>query len=86
MDGFRADYLQRKITPSVQRIMQCGAHAEYMLPSYPSKTFPNHYTIVTGLYPESHGIVDNHFYDEEMPDEVNFLDIILLKKIFFTQK
>jgi len=43
-----------------------------MLPSFPSKTFPNHFTIVTGLYPESHGIVDNHFYDEYMPNEVIF--------------
>jgi len=35
----------------------------YMNPSFPSKTFPNHYTLVTGLYPESHGIVSNTFYD-----------------------
>lgn len=38
-----------------------------MYPSYPSKTFPNHYTIVTGLYPESHGIVSNGMYDKEHP-------------------
>ncbi|CAK5071199.1 unnamed protein product [Meloidogyne enterolobii] len=70
MDGFRADYLKRGITHSVSRILECGSSAQYMLPSFPSKTFPNHFTIVTGLYPESHGIVDNHFYDEYMPNEV----------------
>ncbi|RXM35055.1 Ectonucleotide pyrophosphatase/phosphodiesterase family member 1 [Acipenser ruthenus] len=42
---------------------QCGTSAPYMRPVYPTKTFPNHYSIVTGLYPESHGIVDNHMYD-----------------------
>uniref|UniRef100_A0A915P6W0 Uncharacterized protein n=1 Tax=Meloidogyne floridensis TaxID=298350 RepID=A0A915P6W0_9BILA len=72
MDGFRADYLKRGITHSVSRILECGSSAQYMLPSFPSKTFPNHFTIVTGLYPESHGIVDNHFYDEYMPNEKNF--------------
>ncbi|TSL47669.1 Ectonucleotide pyrophosphatase/phosphodiesterase family member 3 [Bagarius yarrelli] len=42
---------------------QCGTSTQYMRPAYPTKTFPNHYTIVTGLYPESHGIVDNKMYD-----------------------
>ncbi|MGH0156921.1 UNVERIFIED_CONTAM: hypothetical protein FKN15_032671 [Acipenser sinensis] len=42
---------------------ECGTSAPYMRPVYPSKTFPNHYSIVTGLYPESHGIVDNNMYD-----------------------
>ncbi|KAL3107170.1 hypothetical protein niasHT_011889 [Heterodera trifolii] len=73
MDGFRADFLQRGKTEAVSRIIQCGASTEFMMPSYPSKTFPNHFTIATGLYPESHGIVDNYFYDEEMPaEEKNF--------------
>nr|CAD2172541.1 unnamed protein product [Meloidogyne enterolobii] len=42
MDGFRADYLKRGITHSVSRILECGSSAQYMLPSFPSKTFPNH--------------------------------------------
>lgn len=70
MDGFRADYLSRELTPAVSRILNCGSRADYMYPSYPSKTFPNHFTIVTGLYPETHGIVDNHFVDFDMT-EVN---------------
>ncbi|NXP92344.1 ENPP3 phosphodiesterase, partial [Passerina amoena] len=41
----------------------CGTHSKYMRAVYPTKTFPNHYTIVTGLYPESHGIIDNNMYD-----------------------
>uniref|UniRef100_A0A9L0J5P7 Ectonucleotide pyrophosphatase/phosphodiesterase family member 3 n=2 Tax=Equus TaxID=9789 RepID=A0A9L0J5P7_EQUAS len=55
MDGFRAEYLQTWKT--------CGIHSKYLRPVYPTKTFPNHYTIVTGLYPESHGIIDNNMYD-----------------------
>ena len=41
-----------------------------MYPSYPSKTFPNHYTIATGLYPESHGIIDNYVYDPDISPKV----------------
>ncbi|KPP68479.1 hypothetical protein Z043_112845 [Scleropages formosus] len=44
-------------------LRNCGTSPPYMRPTYPTKTFPNHYTIVTGLYPESHGIVDNKMYD-----------------------
>ncbi|XP_014666537.1 PREDICTED: venom phosphodiesterase 2-like [Priapulus caudatus] len=65
LDGFRAEYLLRNFTPTLQRLRECGAHATHMRASYPSKTFPNHYSIVTGLYPESHGIIDNNMYDPE---------------------
>lgn len=69
LDGFRADFLQRGITPTLSRFIQEGVSPQYMMPSFPSVTFPNHYTMVTGLYPESHGIVGNTFYDPEMNDE-----------------
>jgi predicted AlkP superfamily pyrophosphatase or phosphodiesterase len=69
LDGFRADFLQRGITPTLKRFIQEGVSPLYMTPSFPSVTFPNHYTMVTGLYPESHGIVGNTFYDPEMQDE-----------------
>ncbi|XP_067141418.1 venom phosphodiesterase-like [Centruroides vittatus] len=62
LDGFRSDYLERKLTPAIQWLAQCGVQGP-MQPVFPSKTFPNHYTIVTGLYPETHGIVDNKIYD-----------------------
>ncbi|XP_068244378.1 ectonucleotide pyrophosphatase/phosphodiesterase family member 3-like [Palaemon carinicauda] len=65
IDGFRADFLQRNLTPSIQNVANRGVHAQYMMASYPTVTFPNHYTIVTGLLPESHGIVANSFYDPE---------------------
>jgi predicted AlkP superfamily pyrophosphatase or phosphodiesterase len=63
IDGFRWDYLQHARTPNLHRLMKEGAAAEALIPSFPTKTFPNHYTIVTGLYPEHHGIIANNFWD-----------------------
>ncbi|XP_019639048.1 PREDICTED: venom phosphodiesterase 2-like [Branchiostoma belcheri] len=63
LDGFRADYLLRNVTPYLGKLSRYGSHAPYMRAQYPTKTFTNHYTQVTGLYPESHGIVDNLMYD-----------------------
>lgn len=63
LDGFRNDYLERKVTPNIDLLAKQGIRAEYMNPSFPSITFPNHWTLVTGLYPEAHGIVANEFYD-----------------------
>lgn len=65
LDGFRADYLEKGLTPGLQALVDGGVHAPFMKPSYPTLTFPNHYTIVTGLYPESHGIIANKFYDPD---------------------
>ncbi|XP_070556164.1 ectonucleotide pyrophosphatase/phosphodiesterase family member 3-like isoform X2 [Ptychodera flava] len=66
LDGFRAEYLLRNLTPNIQKLAKCGVHAPYMLPVFPTYTFPNHYSIVTGMYPEAHGIVANSMYDPEM--------------------
>jgi predicted AlkP superfamily pyrophosphatase or phosphodiesterase len=63
IDGFRWDYLQRHDAPTLKALAAGGVHATRMTPSFPSKTFPNHYTLVTGLYPQNHGIVANWFYD-----------------------
>lgn len=64
LDGFRWDYAKRDRATHLLAIGKAGVWApEGMLPSYPSLTFPNHYTIVTGLYPEHHGIVANSFLD-----------------------
>ena len=62
-DGFRHDYIDKYPTKNIHKFIKKGAAAEAMLPAYPSKTFPNHYTLVTGLYPDNHGLVDNTFYD-----------------------
>jgi predicted AlkP superfamily pyrophosphatase or phosphodiesterase len=64
-DGFRHDYVERFQLPNFKKFIKEGAAAEGLIPSFPSKTFPNHYTIVTGLYPGNHGLVDNAFYDPE---------------------
>lgn len=63
LDGFRADFLHRNITPSLNSFIRAGVSPEYMSPSFPSVTFPNHFTLVTGLYPEAHGVVGNSFWD-----------------------
>src|SRR5579863_2323569 len=64
LDGFRYDYANKYGAMNLLALAQRGASAPAgMLPSYPSLTFPNHYTIVTGLYPDHHGIVANSFYD-----------------------
>ncbi|WP_243745569.1 ectonucleotide pyrophosphatase/phosphodiesterase [Segetibacter sp. 3557_3] len=62
-DGFRADMAEKYQAQNLLRFKQQGVSAPYMLPSFPSLTFPNHYSIVTGLYPAHHGLVDNSFYD-----------------------
>lgn len=59
IDGLRADMLDRDITPNLSRIAAAGVRAQWMTPSYPSLTFPNHYTLVTGLRPDHHGIIHN---------------------------
>lgn len=63
IDAFRADYLDRHITPNLQRLANDGARSQYMLPSFPSLTFPNHYTLVTGRVPDRNGIVNNTMRD-----------------------
>lgn len=63
LDGFRADYLDKFKPPMLNKLAKTGVRAKWMIPSFPSKTFPNHYTIATGLYPEHHGIVENNIYD-----------------------
>lgn len=65
IDGFRHDYLERYRPPNLQRLARQGVRAGGLVPVFPSKTFPNHYTLVTGLWPEHHGIVTNTFYDPE---------------------
>ncbi|KAF6818332.1 ectonucleotide pyrophosphatase phosphodiesterase family member 1 [Colletotrichum sojae] len=74
LDGFRADFLQRGLTPRLSAFVKEGVSPKYMLPSFPSVTFPNHYTLATGLYPESHGVVGNTFWDPDMQAEFYYTD------------
>lgn len=69
IDGFRADYLERGLTPTLALLADQGVRAQYMRPSFPSLTFPNHYTLITGLRPDRHGIVANTMHDETIPGQ-----------------
>ena len=74
LDGFRADFLHRNLTPTLSSLIRQGVSPKYMLPSFPSLTFPNHFTLVTGLYPESHGVIGNNFWDPITQKEFNYVD------------
>ena len=66
LDGFRYDYLEKYGPANLNSLAREGVRARWMTPSFPSKTFPNHYTIATGLYPQHHGIVENNIYDKAL--------------------
>jgi len=68
IDGFRADYLDRGLTPNLSALAAGGISAA-MRPSFPSKTFPNHWTLVTGMRPDRSGIVSNNMQDAARPGE-----------------
>jgi predicted AlkP superfamily pyrophosphatase or phosphodiesterase len=65
IDGFRPDYLDKYPAPTLRLLAERGVRAKWMTPSFPSLTFPNHYTVATGLYPDHHGIVANNIYAPE---------------------
>lgn len=65
-DGFRWDFPQRGLTPNLKMMEENGVSALSLMPVFPSKTFPNHISIITGMYPENHGIIHNEFYDHFM--------------------
>lgn len=64
-DGFRWDYLDRFETPAFDRVAATGTRAERFIPVFPTKTFPTHYSIATGMYAENHGLVGNRFWAPE---------------------
>lgn len=64
-DGFRHDYVEKYNATNFKEFISKGTASEGLVPSFPSKTFPNHYSIITGLYPGNHGLVANTFYDPE---------------------
>ena len=61
-DGFRWDYLDRIPTPNFDRVAASGTRADRLIPVFPTKTFPTHYSIATGMYAETHGLVGNAFW------------------------
>ncbi|GAA5874588.1 hypothetical protein JCM1840_002238 [Sporobolomyces johnsonii] len=74
MDGVRADYLTRGLTPHLLDISRKGVRAEYLKPVFPTLTFPNHWSLLTGLYPSSHGIVANDFWSPAMEKEFRYTE------------
>ncbi|KKO45313.1 phosphodiesterase [Arsukibacterium ikkense] len=78
IDGMRYDYLELHQAPFLSNLAKQGVHVKQLQPVFPSKTFPNHYSLVTGLHPQKHGITDNSMYDPKwdarfamsMPEEV----------------
>ena len=65
LDGFRYDYLDKFQPPNLISLAHGGVQARWLTPAFPTKTFPNHYTITTGLYPQNHGIVENNVFDKD---------------------
>lgn len=65
VQGVRADYVDHEVHTGFERLARAGVRAEYVLPVFPSSPYPNAYSIATGLFPESHGIVDDYMYDSE---------------------
>lgn len=64
LDGFRWDYLKSEYCTYLNEIADFGVKAQSLKPQFPSMTFPNHYSIITGLYPANHGIIANHFKNQ----------------------
>ena len=67
-DAFRWDYPEKADTPNLDFLIKTGVRAKSLIPCFPTKTFPNHYSIVTGLYPANHGIIANNMYDPKMDE------------------
>ena len=65
-DGFRADYIDWYDTPNFDQIKLNGVKAKSLKPVFPTKTFPNHYSIATGMYVENHGLIGNQFFDKKL--------------------
>lgn len=66
LDGFRADYPEKYQAKNILKLAKGGVRVKRMIASNPTKTFPNHYTLATGLYPENHGLVGNSFYAPQL--------------------
>ncbi|KAI4469818.1 ectonucleotide pyrophosphatase/phosphodiesterase [Holotrichia oblita] len=75
-DAFRYDYLNYNSTPNLFRLRKEGTFAEYVYNVFPTKTFPNHFTIATGMYTETHGVVGNSMYDPSLKKVIEITDDI----------
>ena len=71
LDGFRPDYLDSGLVPTLYKFSEEGVRADYLMSQFPTITYPNHFSIATGLHPAWHGIVDNIFYDKTLNQTFN---------------
>lgn len=83
LDGFRADYTEMYDTPNLSKIAKNGVRVKKMIPCNPTKTFANHYSLATGLYPDHHGIVLNTFYDKKMDKVYSLKNQLSIKNGLF---
>ncbi|MEC8748609.1 MAG: alkaline phosphatase family protein, partial [Pseudomonadota bacterium] len=72
LDGFRHDYIELHNAQHLGAIAKKGVRASSMTPVYPSNTFPNHISLITGLLPKHHGIVNNRFFDKSRPTKEGY--------------
>jgi predicted AlkP superfamily pyrophosphatase or phosphodiesterase len=78
IDGFRWDYFDRFKPPALSALAAAGVRSEGLIPQFPSKTYPNHYSIVTGLRPAHHGILSNTMLDAAIPARFTLSDRAVL--------
>ena len=71
LDGFSWNYMSKANTPNLDYIVKTGVKAKFLRSAFPTTTYPNHVTMVTGLYPESHGIIANYMYDPVLKERFN---------------
>lgn len=62
-DAFSNDYFTKGLVPNMDRLKKSGTYAKYLINVFPTKTFPNHHSIATGLFPEVHGVIGNSYFD-----------------------
>lgn len=79
IDGFRHDYANKFGAKNIQHLLTSGVSTKMMFPSFPSKTFPNHYTLITGLRPGNHGLVGNKFFSRERNSWYNYRDKMAIR-------
>ncbi len=79
LDGFRYDYIEKYNAKNLAAFEKNGRRAKGLIPSFPTKTFPNHYTIVTGMLPTTHGLVDNDFYDSQTLKKYSMGDSVAVR-------
>lgn len=71
-DAFRPEYFQRNITPFINELRNSGVKTDFMRNVFPTKTFTNHFSIATGLYPANHGVVSNELYDLKLKKSLKY--------------